>query len=372
MANPNGFQIFLCESALRKQGAALQQYADLTAMVSAGKFDNHAQGGFGTFTCSVVAPLIYLEWLYDMALGLHIEVRDRYLNSVYEGIVQRVDLSAGNAHRSLSLDQLINRVVVYFGNNNHHIEKDDESIARWGKKAYVHSLGADEDRQGAQRWAQNYLAEHLSPIVPIPSSAGGYGTQVQLILTAQGYWWTLGWLYYRGREGRFDTATLMRLVLKSAETEHGYLASDYSDMPISTGITRKARTRDAVTAQQRLLRLLNIGNATNSVRLMGGVTQNRTMRVFPRPTTSDYFYDAWDDTFRDSAGQVIPKHTLAAGRFATSILNFNAARHISDVKSDPFSVFLKTVRYDMDTDRVEFDPPDAISILKRFSRPSYA
>lgn len=367
MANPYGFQVYLFESAKGKAGAALQMLADLTPLASDIQFDKQAQGGFGSLTCSLRAPLLYLEWLSDISAGLHLEVWDRFLTPVYEGMITRVDLGIGNTSRSQALDDMTNNAIAHFGTGDRYAASDTDSIARYGTKVYIQALGTDEDRAGAAKWANTYLSEHKSPVVFTPGGAGGLGNGVQIQLTAQGYWWTLGWQIYRGRAGIVDTMTQLRRVLSSMDSDPGYLSTDRDQIVTASGVARQSRTRSAVTAQQRIIRLLNIGSS-GGYRYMGGVGPQRKFYSFVRPTTADYFYDAYRDVFRDGGGAVIPNHTLQPGRFATNILNFNYARHVTDVRNDPFAVFLNAVRYSVNEDRVDFDPPDAMSLLRRIAR----
>lgn len=366
--NPQGFQLYLFENAKGGNGATLQMFADLTPIASQIQFDKQAQGGYGSLTCTLTAPLVWLEWLSDVGFGLHVQVADRFLNSAYEGMLTRADMKIGNTNRSQALDQMTNKVIAHYGQNNRYAPSDATSIARYGTKVYVNTLGTEEDRAGAQKWADTYLAEHKSPNVFMPGGAGGMGEQVQLQMTAQGYWWTLGWQLYQGRGGIVDTMTQLRRALGTLASDPGYLSTDNDQIATSSGVTRQSRTRNAVTVLQRVIRLMNIGNSSG-YRYMGGVGPNRKFYTFVRPTTADYFYDAYRDVFRDVGGAVIPNHTLQPGRFATNILNFNYGRHVTDVRDDPFAVFLNAVRYSVDDDRVDFDPPDAMTILRRIARP---
>ena len=362
----NGFQIYLFENAKGKNGATLQMVADLSPIASGIQFDTQARGGYGSLTCTLTAPLVYLEWLSDAGFGLHLEVWNR-LSCVYEGMVTRADMNIGNTNRSLAMDDMTNKVIVHYGQDGRYAPSDSDSIARYGTKIYVESLGTEEDRASAQKFGDRFLAEHKSPVVFTPGGAGGMGNTVQLQITAQGYWWTLGWQLYHGRAGVVDTMTQVRRALKTMETDPGYLSTDYDQIATSSGIVRQQRTRDALTVQQRVMRLMSIGNSSG-YKYLGGVGPNRKFFTFARPTTADYFYDAYYDVFRDVGGAVIPNHALQPGRFATNILNFNYVRHVSDVRDDPFAVFLNAVRYDAEQDRVDFDPPDAMNILRRIAR----
>lgn len=367
--NPHGLELYLCASAKGQQGAALQQYMDLTPFASNIVFDKHARGGYGSMTCQLTMPLIQLEWLYDIGLGLHLEIKDRYLNSAWEGMLYRPDLQSGGAHRSRALDSMTNRVIATYGSSNaQKVVEDSTSQTQYGTKSFRRTLGTEEDATGALNWATTYLAEHKQPTPQINTRAGGRGERVGMNVTGQSYWGTLAWVRYLGRARRFDTARLMRLILQSMESTHGYLSTDYSQIPTTSGITRTARSQKFFTAQQKMIRMLNLGNG--SVRYMGGVGAGRRFYVFARPTTVDYFYDGWTDTFRDVGGAVVPKYLLEPGRFVSNILNFDYTRHVSDAKDDPFCAFISSLRYSVDQDRVELEPPDAINILRRTARPA--
>lgn len=371
MAGLRGFEINLYESALRKSGGVLQLVAPLTQFAAGVKWDVLAQGWYGTATFAVTAPPDVLMWLYDLALEYHLEVVSPELTPGYEGFVSRLVLTLGSIKKSKTLDDLWNEVRFNFGDHQSLVASDPDSQTAWGIKRIVQSSGRSA-RSAVQDIADRYLDEHKDPHGDTTSSLGGESEGgARLEVTCQGYWQTLAWANYKGRNGSMDTGRQIQRVLKQfelgARVNHGFLSTDYAAVRL-TGKTRDQEMRNTATGQQRLLKLMNIGNSSG-LRLMGGVGPGRKFFTFARPQTIDYFYDPYEVEYRDSGGAVLPKWCIEPGRFVYLQTPFPAQQPTGDpVRSPNYCQFINRVQYDLDADRIALENPDGKNILRVLAR----
>lgn len=119
--------------------------------------------------------------------------------TIWEGFVNEVELKAGQESRSISLDNMANRIKVRYNapggsGGTSSTVSDTTSIAQYGTKDAVLSLG-DASLTAATNKATRALVELKQPRASgsIGISTGDLGN-VELTITAAGWYSTLGWV----------------------------------------------------------------------------------------------------------------------------------------------------------------------------------
>lgn len=364
MANSGGFTIALFSSAKGQAGGPLTLLQDLTPFASNVTFDQLSQGGFGSLTFDMTAPLSLLQWMYSNAIGLHIEVSDAFLNTAYEGMVVTVDLATGGNRISRSLMSMYNKVRVYFstGTEMYIDTQNTPSRTAYGLKMTDAALSGESHIADATNYGRVFMDMHGNPPNDASATLGEKNSNVTISITAQGYFYTLSWanIIPRSREDSSKRIqALLEMFRAGTVYDHGYLSRNYTQIPLTGTITTSSNVRGGKPAQEHILGLMNLGDSNHRA-IFGGVYHSRKFIIWSRPVTPTYYYDMSENVIRDSTFASVPKHLVRPGNFVKLIPPFPTEVY-ADAISDPWAFLIDRAIYNVDKDTLSLNPGSAIN-----------
>lgn len=177
------------------------------AMARVLRYGSRAVGGPSEAELEIAgAPESLAEALRWLRYG--VMIRNSEGTPVWWGYIEGVEIVAGALWDRVSLQSMWNKVAVTYayddadggwGRATTSYALDDESVARFGSKELIESLGDGEGSSATAR-RDKILSLAGKPVaLPIVDSA-----QPGVRLFCRGWWDTLGWKYFQRLEGRID------------------------------------------------------------------------------------------------------------------------------------------------------------------------
>jgi hypothetical protein len=215
---------------------------------------------------------------------------------IWEGYLARIDAQFGQETRSVSLDQMANRVTVRYTTvlgtqASTGPLSDSTSIARYGTKDTVLSL-PETTLTAAQNFRAAELARRKDPrMTPSTEIRSGEAGVVQVTLVFAGWYDTLGWLLTSNTAtSSAMTTTQVGNLLATAAATNPFIATTTADIEASN-ISDTQYIAPDTTIRDAIERLLRQGQSSGQ-RLAWGVYENRRFRVKTwagaNPTTITY------------------------------------------------------------------------------------
>lgn len=256
--------------------------------------------GFETMAVSlIVQEEEALDWL-NTGLMRSAIVYGPDAQTVWEGYLRQVDATFGQEKRSVSLDDMANRVTVRYTTvlgtpGATATASDTASQALYGIKDTVISLNQSTATPAANL-RDRALTERAYPkMTPTTQIATGDLGGVQLDLTFEGWYGTLGWvLTSRTSTTNTDTGTQVGALLATSGAGIGvtnaFLSTSTANI-ITTGNTDTEFIAPDTLYRTKIETLLSQGDSTGE-RLAWGVYEDRKMTVKQwagaSPTTITY------------------------------------------------------------------------------------
>jgi hypothetical protein len=265
------------------------------------------------FTCGREEAM---DWLMN-GLGRRCEVYGPDAEPVHEGQLTTVEAEFEEETRSISLDEMANRVVVRYtdANGNNTFEADLDLVGQdaYGVKVTTVSRSST-DPLAAAAMATAILNERSNGVKKYGTTvASGGGNSAALRLGFSGWYTTLGWPTYANGTGLnsstlTSTTTQTQTLLTSLYAINPFLSTDYSDITAS-GQTDTEFIGLDTTYRTKIEALLRIGTST-FVRQCWGVYEGRRFSVKPwagaTPDTVTYQRSLKERVVRDGKGNIVP------------------------------------------------------------------
>lgn len=258
-----------------------------------------------------------IDWL-ENGLGRSAIVYGPDAETVWEGLLTTVEAEFGQETRSISLDELANRVSVRYttayGISTFEADLDLDSQDAFGVKVMTVSRSTT-DQAAAAAMATAILTERAWGVKKYGTTVatGGLGS-VALRLGFSGWYTTLGWATYANGTG-LDSSTLtstttqvQTLITDITGSINPFLSTDYS-LITASGQTDTEFIDTDTTYRAKIEALLKIGTSTFA-RQCWGVYEDRMFRVSPwagaTPTTITYQRSLKEQCIRDGKGGTVP------------------------------------------------------------------
>lgn len=321
-----------------------------------------------TFTDLLLAPLI---------------VYGPDASTIWEGYLNSVTIDAGGRARSVSLDEIQNRIRVRYQTvlgtpGVSATVSDTASIARYGTRDGVVSVGTST-AAATTTLASVALAERATPRAE-PTSSASFATSapvtpVSLTLGFVGWYGTLDWVVLE----RTDTSTeatntqvgaLIGSVSPGIGAINAFLSTSTANIA-ATGISDTRKIEADTTYRSAIEQRLQKGNSSNQ-RLAWGVYENRVLTVAQwagaTPLTIAYRLRLGSSRILDSQGLIVapwavrPNTMLEESDFADPTPGTGA-----DTASR-FFVERVTYRRDASGESVSFEPAAYTGLDARIAR----
>lgn len=292
-----------------------QLYAQLGGQMDAYMQTTTATFGFESMVATLTLPLSEaLLWLDCLMYSCVVYGPEAQI--VWEGYLRQVELTIGQERRTLSLDDMANRVTVRYTTvlgtpGSSGSASDTASQALYGVKDAVLSLNQSTAADAALlRTAA--LAEMKNPRMDSATAAAtGELGEVRLDLTFEGWYGTLGWVVTsRSSTTNTDVATQIGALIATSGVGIGvtnaFLSTSTANIA-STGNSATEKIEADTTYRQKIEALLSLANSSNQ-RLAWGVYEDRKLTVKQwagaTPETVTYFRSLGDDQIYNASGGV--------------------------------------------------------------------
>lgn len=236
---------------------------------------------------------------------------------VWEGFLNSIELRAGQESRSLSLDNMANRLkckysLVGGSAGTSTVTSDARSIALYGTKDLIVSLG-NTTASGAASKAARVLAamKYPRPTGTIQIATGAIGG-VELTLTFVGWYATLGWVV-TSRASVTSTVTttqagdLLALSGVGIGAVNPFLSASVTGI-VASGVSDTEYIEADTTYQEKIENVLTQGNSAG-YSLAWGVYDARQFFVEvaadSAPATIHYLRSLGEGVVRDTGGAVV-------------------------------------------------------------------
>lgn len=292
--------------------------------------DNHdnythivmAVGGFDSASFSLGGTADYLKDWYDDGLSRRIVAYNPEGVPIWEGFVNRLNLSAGTLKKTKSVEGMYNRVYMRYNplitSVSPPLEKspvtlvlsDDESQDKWGVKSVVIPGGGRTDTT-AFNWGRTVLRERKEPNTGedvSTSAGGGYSLDVECL----GYYHTLKWIPYTSTVGgSIQAHQVIQDILRYYNTVNGgWISQDFGLMDYSFALARRGYS-DLPDCWSVIESIINAGGAGGE-RWVGGIYQNRQM-IFKAAEAIDGLYSDEYQLYRSLSDQGQFVYDVATG-----------------------------------------------------------
>jgi hypothetical protein len=273
------------------------------------------RGGFEAatveFACDLDDALVWLDQLMAAAV-----MYGPWAETVWEGVLTGVTVRAGDETIDLSMESLASAVRVRFSGSG--VEGRTEfatsaaSIARYGRKEYVHS-GSDTNIVGAEARRAAILAERATPKARRASTirTGSIREAVGVTLSFTGWYYLLDWLFTESTTAGTAVTTTQVLSLLTAYNA----VNNFFDLTDTTQIAASGQSdlqaiEEDTTYRQAIEDRLSTGTSGQQQQAWG-VYEGRRFRVgtWAGATPSAITYQRWlgdGRLFTAAGGEVDP------------------------------------------------------------------
>lgn len=260
-----------------------------------------------------------IDWL-ENGLGRSVIVYGPDAEIVWEGFLSTVEAQIGQETRSISLDELANRIIVrstdQYGTSTLTADNDSDSRATYGLKIATYSRDFT-DSGTATVMATTVLTERAWGVKKYKTviETGAIGGAA-LRLGFSGWYTTLGWVTYtfansgagNASTTLTSTTTQVQTLLTDIATINPFISTNYGDITAS-GQTDTEFIGTDTTYRTKIEALLKSGNSS-SQRQCWGVYEDRRFRVVvsasATPTIITYQRSKNERVVRDNRGNRVP------------------------------------------------------------------
>lgn len=256
----------------------------------------NATFGFESMSCSFTATQDEaLAWFDRLMCSAVVFGPDS--ETIWEGYLTRVEATFGQERRSISIDDMANRVrcrytTVLGTPGTTSTVSDSASISLYGTKDFVLSIG-EITATAASNFAAKELARRKNPKPqPITTVSTGDTEDIQVTLTFAGWYETLDWVVTSlSTTSSAVTTTHVGTLLTTLSGTNNFISTNTSFITAS-GISDTQYISPDTTYRQKIEALLEQGNSSNQ-RLCWGVYEDRLFYVEPwagaNPDTIHYY-----------------------------------------------------------------------------------
>jgi len=303
-------------------------------------------------------------WEMFERLRFGIEIFNNQTTKLWWGFVNSVDIYDGIMKITIALDEMSNRVRVSYskvsesgtqeGKGLTNWISNSESISIYGKKEKKYFLSSGTNTQ-ANSYRNMLLERYKYPISGVKFSEK---SEVKAVVRCQGWWKTLDWLYYSNASAVSISTTnqISNIVSQCGQYLNG------TDIETVSGITTSSKRDGDKTGLEEIIDLLNTGTS-NNLRLLCEVDAGRRLKVYEEqiPKSNDMLLTKTGE-FYNYMGVSIPKESVRPGKYVVLKDLLPANVDVSRI-ADISRIFIETVIYHHDDDRLEITPRDQTKFL---------
>lgn len=356
-----GLSIIAEDSLLKTLANRSSAYTDLTRKISRYSHELRAVGGFYSANISFNANReLVNEWVQH-GLARHIVVRSNDGVIIFEGFVDKVNVSAGAltyecgpvmdvankvATKYSTIDNTVsppimgNRAITSFSSNT-------DSQAIYGILEYINSTGGSTATE-AEQSRNSYLTDTAWPFKSHDFTLGTASSQSQIILSCLGYWHLLEkYLTYSDTNtGTLGISTKITTIL-AAHSITGLYSTDYSRVISNTfAVTRYENDNNSALS---IIEGLNQLGDTSNRRYNIGIYAGRQLRYEP---ANDYYeYERRIGSNADYAnivgGSIAPWYILPGKWvfFPDFLVGAHPPVTAATLRSDPRTSYIETLSF---------------------------
>ena len=283
---------------------------------------------------------------------------------VWWGFVNSVTVYDGQIQTSVSLDDVVNRIIVSFSEISDTDKVGEKKLTDWAEDEISRfEYGAKEKfvylGQGTTAQANNLRDTLLDRWkFPIPGTSVSGRSELRASIKCLGWWHTLDWKYYEDSVGGTEeTTTQLETIIGSGE----FITA--VDKEVSSGITSDAYREGDKVALAEALDLLNSGTS-NLLRILVEVDEYRRARIYeePVPGYRDMFISK-NTEFFDYLGKTIPRSEVRPGMWLRLKDVVPASTDTSKL-ADMSRFFVEEVVYYPKTKQINVRQRDQSKLLK--------
>lgn len=299
---------------LTEQGLYAENFQeDLTLNHEGWTHTISAVGGFDTAKFKLKGDLNYLQDWFEDGLMRRVVFYDSESVQTWEGFVSRLDFSYGSAKKTRAIDNVQNRVylyytpVIYIGGNPIetipiHLTLDDApSQDKYGIKAAVVNAGARTDEEAVD-WAKTVLKFNANPQRgSSPISILG-GSEPYIDITLLGYYHTLKWIpYFNSNYTPIRAHQVIIEVLQYFNTINpGWIDQSFTWMDFNTRLQQRGYN-SLKSCWDVIEEVINNGGPAGT-RWVGGLYQDRRF-IYKQAEDFDGLYGEYSELIRSITGR---------------------------------------------------------------------
>lgn len=332
-----------------------------------------ANGGFDTASCNLhVRSLADAEFFFAEYLGNYVSITvENPIEPIFEGLINRITLSAGGITYTISLDEMYNSVQALFATST-SVQGTTTAVQNltsqniYGIKQGGIEFGFQWGGTGSQpdAIAARVLAVQSFPQSSIEATPGaGFDITVEII----GIYQTLKWQLFFSSTTTSQTYSAFVLARLSA-LSNGTTFFDNADTTLVTtnSSTRPQGDSPGKTVWDCLDSNAQAGDGVNGVPWVVGITPTdftlRTRRLYYRPANETVEYTAQiRDGLRPRSlyGKIIPPWLVRPDRImqiTDALIGYSIAS-----ADDPRQFYINSIEYDSESQRVQVFGYDDVS-----------
>lgn len=323
--------------------------------------ERHAVGGWWSAQITMASRLNDAEQWFSEGLNRHIEIYNPGLVKIFEGFVNRVDLTIGTLSASIGpvLD-VVNRLSVtytplldatiappiYGAETTTTIVEDADSQARYGILEKVFSAEPGKCLQTQAEQQRDTFLEELKDAKTSENISLSAQNTVSVALDIQGYGRRLS-TYIHQNTTAATVAINTKIEQALASDPNGLFSIDYSDVDANAFLTNQY-IDDNQTAEQVIRGLVEIGGATLNDRYLFGIYDSRKAQYNAIPTDPLYQHrilDRFRRIEKFGTGELVRPWDIVPGQFLF-LPDFLIGRtQPSALRLDPRYIFIENAAF---------------------------
>lgn len=346
-----------------------------------------SNGGNDTMSCNLHVSVTEADLIFSAYVGNRVAVFvDNPVMPIWEGLISRVTLQHDGLKSTISLDEMANRVTTFWrqGNsggstpqaNKVTSSNDTNSQALYGVKETMLNAGYEVGSTAtrASSLQSLYLALHSFPIISTVTSASSSGAIISI--EAIGLYQTLDWeQYFAGPTSVADVDVILQTALDNMSNGTTFFDNtDATGLTANSSFTTSADQKTGQSILDLLHQFTEPGDGAD--RWIFGVEPNgSSQRVYYRPASSAILYTGRKaDALRicNVSGRYVRPWTVRPDGVFRVLDNAIGHWKESNYINSPNEFYISSISYDANSQRVDLQGDDNITIEGIYQFGSYA
>ena len=295
------------------------------------------------------------DWI-EYGIGRHVTVKDGFLDTVFQGFVDSLEVIAGGLTvKRGPLMGIGNRVSVVYAELDNTvnpptvgdrtvttIEQDEDSQQKYGIVEKVVSAGQISTAE-ANQLRDAYLEENKLPETSqgINSMGSGPGITIRMDCLGYGHW--LNAYVYNQNLVSSTTQVSAKIEAVLAEDPNNLISTNYSNI-VFNGVLVTAYENDDPYGLTVIKELVSYGDVAYD-RYLFQIDDNRIVKYFEQPVDWLYQMSLGENEIRTIGGAEVSPWSIKPGQWIR-ITDFLAGRSEKEsLRQDPRMVFIESVDF---------------------------